>query len=43
MPILALLSLVQRVETLTSLAGFEALLRGLKVTVHGGRSIRAGD
>jgi len=35
MPILALLSLVQRVETLTSLAGFEALLRGLKVTVHG--------
>lgn len=30
-----LLSICSRVETYSSLAGFEALLRGLKVTVHG--------
>lgn len=34
-PIDVLLSIVQRVETFSSLAGFEALLRGLPVTVHG--------
>lgn len=34
-PIDELLSIVQRVETFSSLAGFEALLRGVPVTVHG--------
>jgi len=34
-PIASLLHHVDRVETMTSLAGFEALLRGLPVTTHG--------
>ncbi|MFL5258124.1 MAG: capsular polysaccharide biosynthesis protein [Hyphomicrobiales bacterium] len=34
-PIAALLDRASRVETLTSLAGFEALLRGKRVTAHG--------
>jgi capsular polysaccharide export protein len=34
-PIVALLKIAHRVETLTSLAGFEALLRGIPVGVHG--------
>src|SRR5207247_7917200 len=34
-PILALLGIAHRVETLTSLTGFEAVLRGIPVTVHG--------
>ena len=34
-PIVALLGIAQRVETLTSLTGFEALLRGIPVSVHG--------
>lgn len=35
MSLVALLPLVNRVETYSSLAGFEALLRGCAVTVHG--------
>lgn len=34
-PIVGLLAIAQRVETLTSLTGFEALLRGIPVSVHG--------
>jgi capsular polysaccharide export protein len=34
-PILALLGIANRVETLTSLTGFEALLRNIPVSVHG--------
>jgi len=34
-PLPSLFPLVQRLETFSSLAGFEALLRGLPVTVHG--------
>jgi capsular polysaccharide export protein len=35
LPIVALLGVAQRVETLTSLTGFEAILRGIPVRVHG--------
>jgi capsular polysaccharide export protein len=34
-PVVALLDRASRVETLTSLTGFEALLRGKRVTAHG--------
>jgi capsular polysaccharide export protein len=34
-PILSLIGIADRVETITSLAGFEALIRGKPVTTHG--------
>lgn len=34
-PILALIDIADRIETMTSLTGFEALLRGKAVTTHG--------